>query len=108
VQQIRLSKGLFALVSDEDYEYLNRWKWCVSHGSRGTKWYAIRYVQRRKVRMSHQVAIRKYGPGRYAQAMLDKKIVDHVNHNSLDNRRQNIRFLTQRENMLAAPGWRRA
>ncbi len=42
MKQIRLTKGLFALVSPEDYDRLSQYKWTASHESRGTKWYAIR------------------------------------------------------------------
>lgn len=104
--QIRLSKGLFALCSWGDYEWLMQWKWYASNESRGTKWYAIRRVtingKRVKIRMHRAVMERNY-----PTLMRPDAVVDHINHNSLDNSRSNLRIVTQRENMLASPGWKR-
>jgi hypothetical protein len=32
MKQITLTKGQFAIVDDEDYEWLSQWKWHVAHG----------------------------------------------------------------------------
>jgi len=106
VKQIRLSKGLFALVSPEDYEWLIQWKWCASHESRGTKHYAIRFEKkegvRRKVRMHREIMNRMT-----SWSLSGGLVVDHDNHNGLDNRRENLSLISQRENMLKSPGWKR-
>lgn len=98
MKQIKLTKGLYALVSDQDYARLNKFKWQASQESNGKKFYAIRRDNLgRKVRMHR--AVFKFVP--------DDMVVDHINHNSLDNRRCNLRIVTQRENMLACQNWRR-
>jgi len=109
MKQIRLSKGLYALVNDEDYEWLMQWCWYASSESRGTKWYAIRWEtkngKRVKIRM-HRAIVWKRGiviPSGY--------VVDHINHNSLDNRftindKQQLEVITQEENMKRSPGWK--
>lgn len=102
MKQIRLSKGLFALVDDIYFEWLNQWKWCASEESRGTKFYAIRRKNGVKIRMHHQImwengyAFPKPG-----------FVVDHINHNSLDNRRENLEIVTQTENMNRSRGWKK-
>lgn len=112
-QQIRLSKGLYALVSAEDFDYLNQWSWYASNESRGTKWYAIRRENGVKIRMHRVVAERRIAQGLTNAATIGMStipegfVVDHINHNSLDNRRENLEVITQAENMKRSPGWKK-
>lgn len=112
MKQIKLSKGLYALVNECDYAYLNQWKWCASEESRGTKFYAVRSEtrngKRTKIRMHVEVV--KF----HAAQIPPGYVVDHVNHNSLDNRyfdhdaqRFQLEVITQAENMRRSPGWKR-
>lgn len=101
MKQLRLSQGLYTLLDPKDHAWASRWKWCASHESRGTKWYAIRWDGRKKVRL-HRAIIEQRGieiPAGY--------VVDHLNHNSLDNRFSNLQIVTQRENMRRSEGWKK-
>jgi hypothetical protein len=108
MREIPLSKGMVALVSDEDFEFLSQWKWCVSKESRGTKWYAVRWTRkaehgegkRYKIRM-HRVVM-GLGTGRDDGTI----VVDHKDHNGLNNQRNNLEIITQVENMERSPGWK--
>ena len=40
MKQIPLTQGKFALVDDEDYEFLMQWKWCTLRIR--NKYYAVR------------------------------------------------------------------
>lgn len=73
MKKIPLTQGKFALVDDEDYEWISQWKWYYHYG------YAIRRTE--GIRM-HRVITN----------CPDNKIVDHINHNKLDNRRGNLRI----------------
>lgn len=91
-KKIPLSQGKFAIVDDEDYEYLNQWKWSIVSDS--INQYAIRRLstsidkKRRTIRM-HRLVL----------DVIDKKlVVDHINGNTLDNRKSNLRVCTQLEN----------
>jgi hypothetical protein len=105
IKQIRLSKGLYALVDAEIYDYLCQWTWYASEESRGTKFYAVRRERVNgkpvKIRM-HRVVIEYYdGP------IPEGLVVDHHSHNSLDNRYINLETVTQTVNMSRSPGWKK-
>ncbi len=116
MKQIRLSKGLYALVDDEDFDWLNQWSWYASHESRGTKWYAVRREKGKKIRM--HVAIWEHHNGPVPKGL----VIDHVNHFSLDNRKfqadgndgfmgvitpePQLEAITQTENMRRSPGFK--
>jgi hypothetical protein len=105
MKKIPLSQGLFALVDDEDFERVNAFKWCASLESRGTKYYAIRWVtvnrKRVKIRMAHFIL--DIPPGSLAPGT----VVDHRHHDSLDNRKENLEIISQEENMRRSQGWKK-
>lgn len=119
MKQIRLSKGLFTLVNAEDYDWLMQWKWCASLESRGTKFYAVRFEGKKKMRMHVEIVKRRQNLAEIPQGM----VVDHVNDNSLDNRyvardfdrleiyhfsiKQQLEIITQTENMRRSKGWKK-
>jgi len=90
-RRIKLTRGKYAIVDVEDFEKLNQYKWhCTHYG----------YAQR--------VEYKKIGKGRkqvgvYMHKQLcpapEGMIVDHINRNSLDNRRANLRAATQKQNV---------
>lgn len=89
-KEIALSKGKVAIVDDADYEYLSQWKWYAKNC--GTVWYAMRgqRVGKRTKQLSmHRILL---DPA-------DDIMVDHVNLDGLDNRRENLRTCTKAENM---------
>lgn len=95
---------MVALVSDEDFDRLNQHKWYASKESRGTKHYAIRKVRREgkqaKIRMHREVLGL---PIKYDGGLVG----DHLNHDGLDNRRENLEAITQEENMRRSNGWKK-
>jgi len=88
---IPLTQGKTALVDDEMFDYLNQWKWCAHNNGGG--FYALRNVRvdgkHRQILMHRLVASAPDG--------LD---VDHINHNTLDNRRGNLRVCTTSQNKM--------
>lgn len=92
MKQIPLTQGKFAIVDDEDYEWLNQWKW-YARKHRNT-FYAIRNTnqqssERKHVRMHRLILGLRKGDG---------KTSDHKNGNGLDNRRKNLRICTKSQN----------
>lgn len=91
MRKIKLTQGKYALVDDEDFEELSKYKWYSSRVEH--LFYPRRSVKTEKgqltIRMYRQIMGLEHGDG---------KIVDHINGNPLDNRRQNIRICTFSEN----------
>lgn len=91
MKEIPLSRGLVAIVDDEDFDWLNQWKWYAGNNGKARTMYAIRMAavegKRRKFRMHREIM----NPP-------DGMEVDHINHNGLDNRRSNLRIVTSSQN----------
>lgn len=88
MKTILLTQGKVALVDDEDYEYLNQWKWCANKID--NTYYAVRtiYKPKRQQILMHRVILN-------APEGVE---VDHINSNGLDNQKSNLRLCTRNEN----------
>lgn len=87
-KSIPLSQGMITLVDDEDYADLSRWKWTYTAHRTG---YAVRgdYVHgNRKTVYMHRII---------TKAQIGDE-VDHINHDTLDNQRSNLRRASRSEN----------
>lgn len=83
---IPLSQNLFTQVNDDDYDYLNQWKWSASKGR--STYYAVR-VEKGKYVAMHRVLL----------SIIDPEIIgDHIDGNGLNNQRNNIRTCNHTQN----------
>jgi hypothetical protein len=99
VREIALGAGFYAIVDAENYEWLSRWEWSRNVGTTGV--YAARACRQRADQWS--VA---YMHRAVAGASGDE-ITDHINGDTLDNRRANLRVCTRFENAqnrVSSPG----
>lgn len=88
MKKIKLTQGKYALVDDEDFERLNQFKWFAARNNDKNIFYAGRTINKKNV-----------GMHRFILNVTNKKIkVDHINHNTLDNRKSNLRICTNAEN----------
>ncbi|OMD76880.1 HNH endonuclease [Paenibacillus odorifer] len=81
MEKVNLTQGMFAIVDEEDFEEINKYKWHLSHE------YAARSIDKRPIFMHRIIMNTPKG--------MD---TDHINHNKLDNRRCNLRICTTKEN----------
>ena len=89
VRLIPLTKGRFAKVDACDYYWLSRFRWSVSGCKRNV--YAARKSNGKGISMHRVITGVSKG-----------MVVDHINHNGLDNRRENLRVCTAAENSMNA------
>lgn len=96
VKKIPLTRGKFALVDDQDFEWLNQWKWYAKE-SMGGRFYAARKVQ--IARINGKQKMKTLGMHRFLMNPPEEKVVDHINGNTLDNRKENLRVVSQHQNL---------
>lgn len=90
MKRIPLTQGKFAIVDDEDYEWLNQWKWTLNRcGKDGKYLYAGREANGKQIRMHRQIL---------GLTKNDPEMADHINHNGLDNRKCNVRICSNQQN----------
>ncbi len=91
---IPLTYGFIAIVDDEDYDRVNRYKWYVMNRNSSTHrtLYAARGYSDEKSRK------RIIYMHRYVNNTPAGGHTDHINGNGLDNRKANLRTCTRAEN----------
>lgn len=86
---IPLTQGLFAKIDDEDFERVSQYNWCAAKLQNYNKYYA---TNKRKDNHTKYMS-------RFILGVLDKNIlVDHINRDTLDNRKANLRTCTYSQN----------
>lgn len=98
MREIELTRGYKAQVDDEDFEWVNQWKWRSEIGYNNTI-YAVRTDygngdRKKNVRMH-----------RFILGVTDMSIqVDHIDRNGLNNQRGNLRIATNQQNSINQAG----
>lgn len=85
---IELTKGEFALVDEEDYDFLMGWNWIYSDGYAAT--HAIKPCGKKRMLTMHRLLMNPR----------EGMVVDHINHVKSDNRKGNLRICTHQQNLM--------
>lgn len=88
---IELTQNKYAIVDDDDFDYLNQFKWCFSQG------YAYRRTTPPNGEAKTIMMHREIFKGQ------EDKLIDHINRNGCDNRKENLRFCTHSQNSANKP-----
>lgn len=92
MKEIKLTQGKVALVDDEDYEFLNQWKWYAKKDSHifyaqshiGTKRKEQKSITMHRLIMNVSAGIQ----------------IDHKDGNGLNNQKSNLRICTHQQNQM--------
>lgn len=92
MRQIQLTQNKVALIDDEDYVYIDQFKWYTAKDKHG------KYYARRSITVSNRV-YKKITMHRDIMSVSDPKIqVDHKDNNGLNNQKENLRLCNNAEN----------
>lgn len=90
MKQIKLTKGQFALVDDADFEKLNQFKWHAQWSPDTKSFYAYRTDIEGIKEFIHRKIMN------FPEGMQ----IDHINHDTLNNTRENLRAVTISQNQM--------
>ena len=93
MRYIKLTQGKKTIVDDKNFEWLSRWKWCLGRG---------KYAYRRKYmgRINGKWQFESIYMHRLINKTPEGFETDHINHNKLDNRQENLRTVTHQQNSM--------
>ncbi len=95
---IKLSKGYVCTIDDRDIDLVSGYRWCVNIcGGSSPRPYALGTPG--SVRMNRLIMGLEKG---------DRRVVDHINGDTLDNRRSNLRICTTKQNSHNSRSFRNA
>lgn len=100
MKEITLNKGQIAIVDDEDFPLVSKYKWHLD---------SVGYASARLPRKESGTSIRMH---RLLIKINAGEVSDHINGNRLDNRKANLRSATRSLNMINrkandnVTGWR--
>lgn len=92
---ISLTQDQQAIVNEQDWYRLRKHKWYAEWCNFTQSFYAARTTQRKNKKRYISMARQILGLGTIRQ---DPRFVDHISHDTLDNRRSNLRTCTRRGN----------
>ena len=85
--------GKEVLFDKEDYELIKDWTWCDNH---------LGYACSKKMNKRKNTIVRMHNLIMNYHTKSENKgmVVDHINHNTMDNRKANLRLITHSQNIM--------
>lgn len=96
MKEIQLTQGQVTIVDDEDFEWLSKNKWYAKFQNHTKTFYSVRNEYKpfhRMLQMHREISRTPTG-----------MVCDHINHNTLDNRKENLRNVTNSQNLMNRSG----
>jgi hypothetical protein len=95
MKEVRLPSGEIALVDDDDYDLVMQYRWGKKRMS-GDLWY-VRSTTNPRIWMHRLVT---------GTSPREKNDIDHVNHNTFDNQKENLTVASRSDNQINRKGAR--
>jgi hypothetical protein len=89
MKKIKLTKNKYALVDNDDFDWINKLKWIAE--KIGNNWYASRSGQNGNKKMIRMHRLIMNFP---------KQLIDHIDGNGLNNQRKNLRLANKSINAI--------
>ena len=98
MRELQLRPGLATLLDDADYERARQFKWYAKrYGTRREALYAVRKTSRLE-HPEHKQRLLALHRWLMDLPFGDPRVIDHINGNTLDNRKSNLRLASVAEN----------
>lgn len=89
MSKIELTQGLYSVIDKEDLKRISNHSWCIQKNGKQGKIYAASRINKKLILLH-----------RFILNITDRKVaVDHINGNTLDNRKENLRICSWSENL---------
>lgn len=94
MKEIKLTRGKIALVDDDDFEYLNQWKWYTEPFF--NTFYARKSTRNKRGNIKTRM---------HSLLMKPKEgfVIDHIDRNGLNNQKSNLRICKSHDNLTNCP-----
>jgi hypothetical protein len=91
MKEIQLTQWNVVFVDDDDFDELSKYKWIID------KWHKTNYAYRREF---NNWIIKTILIHRHIIDIEDKRMVDHIDGNWLNNQKSNLRLCTNSQNQM--------